>query len=108
MKLADNPSYLNFGGGDKVEYREGVFVGYRYYDTKQMEVAYPFGYGLSYTTFTYSNLQISNTTPTEKDTISISVDVTNTGSVAGKEVVQLYVKDMTSSAIRPEKRTERL
>ena len=86
-----------------MEYREGVFVGYRYYDTKQMEVAYPFGYGLSYTTFTYSNLQISNTTPTEKDTISISVDVTNTGSVAGKEVVQLYVKDMTSSAIRPEK-----
>ena len=103
VKLADNPSYLNFGGGDKVEYREGVFVGYRYYDTKQMKVAYPFGYGLSYTTFAYSNLQISNTTPTEKDTISISVDVTNTGSVAGKEVVQLYVKDMTASTTRPEK-----
>ena len=103
VKLADNPSYLNFGGSDKVEYREGVFVGYRYYDTKQMEVAYPFGYGLSYTTFAYSNLQISNTTPTEKDTITVSVDVTNTGNVAGKEVVQLYVKDMTSSAIRPEK-----
>ena len=103
VKLADNPSYLNFGGGDKVEYREGVFVGYRYYDTKQMEVAYPFGYGLSYTTFTYSNLQISNTNPTEKDTITVSVDVTNTGKVAGKEVVQLYVKDMTASAIRPEK-----
>lgn len=84
MKLADNPSYLNFGGGDKVEYREGVFVGYRYYDTKQMEVAYPFGYGLSYTTFTYSNLQISNTNPTEKDTVTVSVDVTNTGNVAGK------------------------
>ena len=86
-----------------MEYREGVFVGYRYYDTKQMEVAYPFGYGLSYTTFTYSNLQISNTNPTEKDTITVSVDVTNTGKVAGKEVVQLYVKDMTASAIRPEK-----
>ena len=98
-----NPSYLSFGGGDKVEYREGVFVGYRYYDTKQMEVAYPFGYGLSYTTFAYSNLQISNTNPTEKDTVTVSVDVTNTGSVAGKEVVQLYVKDMTASAIRPEK-----
>ena len=103
VKLADNPSYLNFGGGDKVEYREGVFVGYRYYDTKQMEVAYPFGYGLSYTTFTYSNLQISNTNPTEKDTITVSVDVTNTGNVAGKEAVQLYVKDMTASTIRPEK-----
>ena len=103
VKLADNPSYLNFGGGDKVEYREGVFVGYRYYDTKQMEVAYPFGYGLSYTTFTYSNLQISNTNPTEKDTITVSVDVTNTGSIAGKEIVQLYVKDMTASTTRPEK-----
>ena len=55
----DHSIWLNFGGGDKVEYREGVFVGYRYYDTKQMEVAYPFGYGLSYTTFAYSNLQIS-------------------------------------------------
>ena len=103
VKLADNPSYLNFGGGDKVEYREGVFVGYRYYDTKQMEVAYPFGYGLSYTTFTYSNLQISNTNPTEKDTITVSVDVTNTGKVAGKEVVQLYASYPDSKVERPSK-----
>ena len=103
LKLSDNPSYLNFGGGEKVEYREGVFVGYRYYDTKEMDVAYPFGYGLSYTTFAYSNLNISNGNPTEKDTISVSVDVTNTGNMAGKEVVQLYVKDCTNSAIRPEK-----
>ena len=103
LKLSDNPSYLNFGGGEKVEYREGVFVGYRYYDTKEMDVAYPFGYGLSYTTFACSNLKISNENPTDKDTITISVDVTNTGNVAGKEVVQLYVKDCTHSAIRPEK-----
>lgn len=103
LKLSDNPSYLNFGGGEKVEYREGVFVGYRYYDTKEMDVAYPFGYGLSYTTFAYSNLTISNENPTEKDTITISVDVTNTGDMAGKEVVQLYVKDCTNSTIRPEK-----
>ena len=68
-----------------------------------MKVAYPFGYGVSYTTFAYSNLQISNTNPTEKDTITVSVDVTNTDSVAGKEVVQFYVKDMTASTIRPEK-----
>ena len=103
LKLSDNPSYLNFGSGEKVEYREGVFVGYRYYDTKEMDVAYPFGYGLSYTTFAYSNLNISNGNPTEKDTISVSVDVTNTGDMTGKEVVQLYVKDCTNSAIRPEK-----
>ena len=103
LKLSDNPSYLNFGGGEKVEYREGVFVGYRYYDKKEMDVAYPFGYGLSYTTFACSNLKISNENPTDKDTITVSVDVTNTGNMAGKEVVQLYVKDCTSSTIRPEK-----
>ena len=103
LKLSDNPSYLNFGGGEKVEYHEGVFVGYRYYDTKEMDVAYPFGYGLSYTTFACSDLKISNENPTDKDTITVSVDVTNTGNMAGKEVVQLYVKDCTSSAIRPEK-----
>ena len=103
LKLSDNPSYLNFGGGEKVEYREGVFVGYRYYDKKEMDVAYPFGYGLSYTTFACSDLKISNENPTDKDTITVSVDVTNTGNMAGKEVVQLYVKDCTSSAIRPEK-----
>ena len=68
-----------------------------------MDVAYPFGYGLSYTTFACSDLKISNENPTDKDTITVSVDVTNTGNMAGKEVVQLYVKDCTSSAIRPEK-----
>ena len=103
LKLSDNPSYLNFGSGEKVEYREGVFVGYRYYDTKEMEVAYPFGYGLSYTTFAYSNLEISNENPTEKDTVTVSADVTNTGDITGKEIVQLYVKDCTDSTIRPEK-----
>ena len=103
LKLSDNPSYLNFGGGEKVEYREGVFVGYRYYDTKEMEVAFPFGYGLSYTTFAYSNLKLSMENPTEKDTITVSVDVTNTGKLSGKEVVQLYVSDLTGSAIRPVK-----
>ena len=103
LKLSDNPSYLNFGGGEKVEYREGIFVGYRYYDTKEMDVAFPFGYGLSYTTFAYSNLKLSMENPTEKDTVMVSADVTNTGKSAGKEVVQLYIRDLTCSAIRPEK-----
>ena len=103
LKLSDNPSYLNFSGGEKVEYREGIFVGYRYYDTKEMDVAFPFGYGLSYTTFAYSNLKLSMESPTEKDTVMVSADVTNTGKSAGKEVVQLYIRDLTGSAIRPEK-----
>lgn len=103
LKLSDNPSYLFFGDGDHVEYREGVFVGYRYYDTKELEVAYPFGYGLSYTTFAYSNLRLDKDTITDSDTLTVSVDVTNTGDVAGKEVVQLYVRDLTGSANRPDK-----
>ena len=103
LKLSDNPLYLNFGGGEKVEYREGIFVGYRYYDTKEMDVAFPFGYGLSYTTFAYSNLKLSMENPTEKDTVMVSADITNTGKSAGKEVVQLYIRDLTGSAIRPEK-----
>lgn len=103
-KLEDNPSYLYYPGeGDKVEYREGVFVGYRYYDAKKMDVRFPFGYGLSYTTFAYSNLKLSATQIKDTDTLTVSVDITNTGSMAGKEVVQLYVSDVESTVIRPVK-----
>lgn len=94
-KLSDNPSYLNFGCPDKVEYHEGIYVGYRYYDKKEMEVAFPFGHGLSYTTFEYSNIKLSTDKITEKDTVTVSVDIKNTGDIAGKEVVQIYVKDNT-------------
>lgn len=104
LKLEDNPSYLYYGGeGDSVEYREGVFVGYRYYDYKKSEVLFPFGHGLSYTTFAYSNLKLDKKKMTDQEQLTVSVDVTNTGSVAGKEIVQLYVKDEESVAIRPEK-----
>ena len=103
IKLEDNPSYLNFGDGDKVEYNEGVFVGYRYYDKKKMDVAFPFGYGLSYTTFEYSNIKTDKETLTEGDTLQVSVDVTNTGDRYGKEIVQLYVADKTEAVRRPEK-----
>ncbi|MFK4310496.1 beta-glucosidase [Bacillus sp. RC242] len=102
--LSDNPSYLNFPGeGDKVEYKEGVFVGYRYYDAKNIEPLFPFGFGLSYTNFEYSNLSINKKEITDTDTVSISVNVKNTGSIAGKEIIQLYIKDVESSMTRPEK-----
>ncbi|HJD48327.1 MAG TPA: glycoside hydrolase family 3 C-terminal domain-containing protein [Candidatus Mediterraneibacter norfolkensis] len=103
LKLSDNPSYLNFAEKEKVNYSEGVFVGYRYYDAKEMEVAFPFGHGLSYTTFKYSNLKLDRTEMTDQDTLTVSVDVTNTGDRAGKEVVQLYVSDLTGTVRRPVK-----
>ena len=103
-KLSDNPSYLNFpGDGQKVEYKEGVFVGYRYYDTKEMPVRYPFGYGLSYTTFEYSDLQLSSDKIKDTDKLKVTLKVKNTGNRAGKEIVQLYVADKTGAASRPMK-----
>lgn len=92
IKLEDNPSYLYFTGeADRVEYREGVFVGYRYYDTKKAEVLFPFGHGLSYTTFDYSNITVSADAIQDTDNLTVTADVTNTGLRAGKEIVQLYV-----------------
>ena len=102
VKLQDNPSYLNFPGtGHKVNYAEGVFVGYRYYDTKQMAVRFPFGYGLSYTEFRYANMRVSRDHFTAAEGVTVSVDVTNIGDRPGKETVQLYVADHTGSTVRP-------
>ncbi|MFA9464151.1 MAG: glycoside hydrolase family 3 C-terminal domain-containing protein [Velocimicrobium sp.] len=104
LYLEDNPSYLSYiGEENRVEYREGIFVGYRYYDKKKREVLFPFGHGLSYTTFVYSNLKLSKPYIEDTDTVEVSVDVTNTGSRKGKEVVQLYVSDKESTVIRPVK-----
>ena len=104
LRLEDNPSYLNFpGDGDTVEYREGNYVGYRYYDKKCMNVRFPFGHGLSYTTFAYSNLRFDKTTLKDGEPLAVSLDVTNTGSMAGKEVVQLYVAGAHHGISRPEK-----
>lgn len=101
-KLSHNPSYLNFPGeGDRVDYREGIFVGYRYYDTKQIDPLFPFGYGLSYTTFEYADLTVNRTELTDQDEVQVSVRVTNTGDRAGKEIVQLYIHDVESTVIRP-------
>jgi beta-glucosidase len=104
VKLSDNPSFLNFPGeGDKVEYKEGVFVGYRYYDTKEIEPLFPFGFGLSYTTFEYSDLRVDKATMNDNETVTVQVSVKNIGDRAGKEIVQLYVRDIQSSVIRPQK-----
>ena len=101
-KLEDNPSFLSYGGeGNVAVYSEGLFVGYRYYDKKKMDVLFPFGYGLSYTTFDYANLTVSADSIRDTDTLTVTVDVTNTGSVAGKEVVQLYVGAQESEVFRP-------
>ncbi|MCQ2529007.1 MAG: glycoside hydrolase family 3 C-terminal domain-containing protein [Saccharofermentans sp.] len=102
VKYEDNPSYLSFPGeGNEVNYTEGVFVGYRYYDRKKMDVLFPFGFGLSYTEFEYSNLKLDKTSMKDTDEVTVTVDVKNVGKMAGKEVVQLYVNDVESKVIRP-------
>ncbi|MCD4738828.1 MAG: glycoside hydrolase family 3 C-terminal domain-containing protein [Anaerolineae bacterium] len=104
LRLADTPAYLTFPGENgMVRYGEGLFIGYRYYDARQQEVLFPFGHGLSYTTFAYSQLRVSAEKFSATEGLQVSVDVTNTGNVAGKEVVQLYVHDQESHLVRPEK-----
>ncbi len=101
-KLSDNPSYLNFPGeGDRVRYQEGIFVGYRYYDKKDIEPLFPFGYGLSYTTFEYNDIEVSKNEMNDDEELTVTVTVKNTGKVKGKEIVQLYVNDEQSGVIRP-------
>ena len=103
-RLEDNPSHLNFpGDATKVEYREGIFVGYRYYDAKDMDVLFPFGYGLSYTNFDYTDISVDKDEIMDNDEVTVKVKVKNTGDLAGKEIVQLYVRDIESSVIRPMK-----
>lgn len=102
LRLEDTPCYLFYGGeNDRSEYREGVFVGYRYYTSKNMPVLFPFGYGLSYTDFTYTNLQISHAKIQDNETLTVKVDVTNTGNCKGKEVIQLYISAKEGQVIRP-------
>ena len=104
QKLADTPAFLNFPGESRqVTYGEGLFVGYRYYDKKQIQPLFPFGFGLSYTQFSYSNLQVSSNHITDSDILEVSVNIKNTGNCAGKEIVQLYVTDCECRLQRPEK-----
>ncbi len=102
LKLSDTPAFTNWpGDAGKVHYGEGLYIGYRYYDAKELPVLFPFGFGLSYTTFAYSNPRLSAETFKDVDGLTVTVDVTNTGVVAGKETVQVYVHDRASSLSRP-------
>lgn len=105
LKWEDCPAYGNFPGGDgQVNYPEGIFVGYRYFDTKNVKVLFPFGHGLSYTTFAYSNIKITPATlPGGGFIVDVSADIKNTGTREGAEVAQLYVSDKEAGVPRPVK-----
>ncbi|MDO9333492.1 MAG: glycoside hydrolase family 3 C-terminal domain-containing protein [Dehalococcoidales bacterium] len=103
-RLEDNPAFINYPGENgKVYYGEGIFVGYRYYDKKQIEPLFPFGHGLSYTNFEYANLRVEKGSSGDKTEVHVKVDVTNTGRRSGSEVAQFYVCDVQSSLMRPPK-----
>src|SRR5439155_9320786 len=104
VRLEDNPAYINYPGENgRVRYGERIFVGYRYYEKKKVEPLFPFGFGLSYTSFAYDNLRLSTDVLAPGKRLTVSVDVTNTGQRAGQEVVQLYVHDVASRLARPPK-----
>ena len=104
VKLSDTPAYLNFpGDGKTVNYAEGVYVGYRYYDAKEMPVRWAFGHGLSYTTFEIGGMELDKDAMSDGESIKVSVNVKNTGDMTGKEVVQLYVSDRNGTHGRPPK-----
>ena len=99
----DNPAHDNYypkGGDNKIEYKEGVFIGYRHFDQSEVKPQFPFGYGLSYTTFGYKNLSV---TPTANQPVTVSFDVTNTGERPGAEVAEVYVGEPHASLPRPVK-----
>lgn len=101
---SDNPTYGNYPGGPVTsEHRESVYIGYRYYDTAKKDVLFPFGFGLSYTTFEYSGIRVSKKNIKDNEEVTVSFKIKNTGSVAGAEVAQVYVSDCESTIFRPEK-----
>ena len=101
-RLEDTPCYLNFPGDEeKVEYREGIFIGYRYYDSAKVEPLFPFGHGLSYTRFDYSDIAVDKAAASDSEGVEVSCSVKNAGAMAGKEVVQLYVRELDPEAVRP-------
>ena len=104
IAYADVPSASFYEeGGKQAQYREGLYVGYRYYDKAQKEVGFPFGFGLSYTTFNYSDLALSKSEIQAGEELTATMTIQNTGAVAGAEVVQLYVSDLQQTIFRPER-----
>lgn len=104
LSFDQNPTYGNYPGGPVTsEHRESVYIGYRYYDKAQKDVLFPFGYGLSYTTFAYSDIKLSADHIQDTDTVTVSFKIKNTGDVAGAEVAQVYVADKESTIYRPVK-----
>lgn len=104
LTLEDTPAYRYFPGGPAtVEYRESLYVGYRFYDTVVQPVLFPFGHGLSYTRFEYRDLALSQPQGANGETLTVTLKVKNVGEVTGKEVIQLYVRDIESTAFRPAK-----
>ncbi|MCD6475401.1 MAG: glycoside hydrolase family 3 C-terminal domain-containing protein, partial [Anaerolineaceae bacterium] len=104
FKLADVPASKNFPGGPKtVEYRESIYVGYRYFDSADVPVQFPFGFGLSYTTFDYNDLTVSAEQIDEHEKLTLSFKIKNTGQVMGSEIAQCYVRDLSSTVFRPKK-----
>ncbi|MDP4092826.1 MAG: glycoside hydrolase family 3 C-terminal domain-containing protein [Bacillota bacterium] len=104
IRYSDYPVSSYFPEGPKtVEYRESIYVGYRYYDTAKKQVLFPFGHGLSYTTIEYSGLMVSSESITDRDTLKVSLNLRNTGAVSGAEIVQLYVHDVESTVFKAEK-----
>jgi beta-glucosidase len=97
----DAPAYGNFPGKGSVDYAEGIFIGYRHFDRKNLDVLFPFGHGLSYTSFAYGPLAVTTPGKAEGASATVAVEVTNTGARAGDEVVQLYVHDREASVERP-------
>ena len=99
-----NPTFGNYPGGPVTsEHKESVYIGYRYYDSANEDVVFPFGYGLSYTTFEYSDIKLSADSIKDTDTLTVSFKVKNTGEVAGAEIAQVYVADKESTIFRPTK-----
>lgn len=103
-RTQDNPAYLNYPGENgHVHYGERMFVGYRWYEAREIEPLFPFGFGLSYTEFIYDDVTLDRTTVHPGETVTATIRVTNAGEVAGAEVIQAYVEDVSSSLSRPRK-----